>query len=241
MLEIILFILVCFICNIVQAITGFAGTVLAMPFSLRLVGADTAKPILNLVALGICLVIAITKWRSIKVKELLIMLGFLAVGFCIGILLEHFFPNISDSKIVLRIYGGIICLLAIFFFIFKSDKYQIPTVVLYILLILGGILHRLFISGGPLVVIYTSAKLKEKDEFRATLSAVWVILNAEMFVEHLVKGLFTSNTWMIFGIVAGVSIVSFIIGKFIAKKISLPVFMKVTYVLLFVSGLSILI
>ena len=47
----ILFLLVVFLTNIIQGITGFAGTMLAMPPSVMLVGFDTAKPILN--ALGL--------------------------------------------------------------------------------------------------------------------------------------------------------------------------------------------
>ena len=41
------FFLVILLSNIIQGITGFAGTILAMPPSLMLVGYDTAKPVLN--------------------------------------------------------------------------------------------------------------------------------------------------------------------------------------------------
>ena len=50
MVRNILFFVVVFLTNIIQCVTGFAGTVLAMPFSVLLVGYDTARPILN--ALG---------------------------------------------------------------------------------------------------------------------------------------------------------------------------------------------
>ena len=43
-----LFYLVILLSNIIQGITGFAGTILAMPASLRLVGMGTAVPVLNL-------------------------------------------------------------------------------------------------------------------------------------------------------------------------------------------------
>ena len=36
--------------NGIQAITGFAGTLLAMPPCIRLIGADDAKTVLNLLA-----------------------------------------------------------------------------------------------------------------------------------------------------------------------------------------------
>lgn len=39
----LLFLLVLFVSNVIQAITGFAGTVLAMPPSVYLLGLDHAK------------------------------------------------------------------------------------------------------------------------------------------------------------------------------------------------------
>ena len=43
-----LFYIVILLANIIQGITGFAGTILAMPFSVRLVGMETAVPVLTL-------------------------------------------------------------------------------------------------------------------------------------------------------------------------------------------------
>lgn len=43
----LLFLLVLFVSNVIQAITGFAGTVLAMPPSVYLLGLDHAKVVLN--------------------------------------------------------------------------------------------------------------------------------------------------------------------------------------------------
>ena len=51
MLSEILFLIVLFFSNVVQGITGFAGTVLAMPPSACLIGLDNAKGILNVMAL----------------------------------------------------------------------------------------------------------------------------------------------------------------------------------------------
>ena len=58
----ILFLLVVFVSNVIQSITGFAGTVLAMPFSIMLEGYSVAKPILNV--LGIVVSIGQTKGRN---------------------------------------------------------------------------------------------------------------------------------------------------------------------------------
>ena len=64
-----IFLIVLFIANIIQAITGFAGTVLAMPASMYLLGIDNAKVVLNVMALISGLLIAISSYKSINKKE----------------------------------------------------------------------------------------------------------------------------------------------------------------------------
>ena len=67
----ILFLLVVFFTNIIQGITGFAGTMLAMPPSVMLVGFDTAKPILNALGLLSGIYIVAANRKSVNKKEFL--------------------------------------------------------------------------------------------------------------------------------------------------------------------------
>ena len=69
----VLFIIIIFLSNIIQTITGFAGTALAMPFSIRLEGSDTAKPVLNLVALLVSIYIVAIHFKDIDWKQFLII------------------------------------------------------------------------------------------------------------------------------------------------------------------------
>ena len=75
-----IFLIVLFIANIIQAITGFAGTVLAMPASMFLLGIDDAKVVLNVMALVSGLLIAISSYKSINKKELLKILIYLILN-----------------------------------------------------------------------------------------------------------------------------------------------------------------
>ena len=102
MVQDILFILIIFISNIIQTITGFAGTVLAMPLSLKLEGADTAKPVLNLVAMVVCVYIVATHFKDIDWKHFLIILLSVGAGFGTGFAIE-LIP--MDTKILLYIYA----------------------------------------------------------------------------------------------------------------------------------------
>ena len=62
----ILFFLILFGANLIQAITGFAGTLLAMPPSMQLLGVDEAKSVLAVLDQLSCLLIVLTGFRHIN-------------------------------------------------------------------------------------------------------------------------------------------------------------------------------
>ena len=209
-----------------------------MPLSIKFVGVDTAKPVLNLVALLVSLYIVIFHFKDIDWKHFLIIIISVGVGFALGFLVEMF---LGDNKILLYIYGGIIIVISILFFFINFEKVNLPKWLMIIFLIIGGIIHKLYVSGGPFVVIYGLHEIKEKNKFRATLSLLWIILNSILFATQITNGLFTTHVWILFGIGAGITILSIFIGSLIAPKLSKNVFMKITCVLLFISGIILLI
>ena len=64
-----LFIIIVLFANIIEGITGFAGTMLAMPASMMLIGAEEAKVILNMVALMVSSTIAVKTYKKIQQKR----------------------------------------------------------------------------------------------------------------------------------------------------------------------------
>ncbi len=229
----ILFLIVVFVSNIVQGITGFAGTVIAMPFSIKLVGIDAARALLNVVAIVISLLVVIFNFKKIHFKTLLFLLVFVGIGFGLGFLV-HFF-NLNGER-VLKAYGAIICMIAVIYFFFEVDGHKIPKWVHSIVLILAGMMHFLFVSGGPLVVIFAVTMIKDKNEFRATLSMMWLIFNSIILGIGIGDGLFTPHVWMVGGIAIIISLLSLFIARLLLKRINSKQFMKIAYVLLFISG-----
>lgn len=209
-----------------------------MPLSLKLEGANTAKPILNLVALLVSLYIVIAHFKDIDWKHFITIILTVGIGFGVGYLVE-LIP--MESKILLYIYGAIVILIAILFFFIDFEKINLPKWLLITFLFLGGIIHKLYVSGGPFVVIYALHELKDKNKFRATLSLLWIILNSILFTTQIIEGIFTSHTWILFAIGAGVTVLSLVIGAFIAPKLSKKLFLKITCVLLLVSGVTLFI
>lgn len=143
--------------------------------------------------------------------------------------------------------GGAFLILSILYLVFLTNVVglpawlagTIPLVALIPLLLLAGVIHELFVSG-TLVVMYASARLKQKEQFRATLCPIWVILNAFLFFDDVVQQHFTTENSILLGISFVMVVLSYLIGHWIYKKVSFPLFLKITYSLLIVSGVCML-
>ena len=212
-MNIFLFLCVLFAANVIQAITGFAGTVLAMPPSIFLLGMENAKVILNIMALLSGVMIAVTSYRNINRKELARICVFMVAGMAAGIQ---------------------ICRVA------ASDQ-TLPRKILIVILILAGMIHGMFVSGGALLVVYATQVLKDKEEFRATIAPVWIVLNSVLLVTQIRQGSFNSeNIRLILISVIPLAAATWI-GKRLVKKVPKKVFLNLTYVLLLISGISLLV
>ena len=241
----ILFYVTLFLSNIIQGITGFAGTLLAMPFSLRLVGADIAVPVLNSLGFVSGLYVFLGNrdkvvWSEIK-KVVLIMIPFMFLGVLIRERL------MDQQRLLYMILGVLVLIMAfrglkdIFMKSGSSEKKKLSDPVMNVILILSGIIHGMFVSGGSLLVIYMAERLEEKGSFRATISAVWVILNGILLVTQFASGDITKEVAINQLIALPVLFLAMFIGSILYKRMEQRTFMIITYVLLIIMGISLFI
>ncbi len=242
MIREILFLLVVLLTNIVQCITGFAGTVLAMPFSVMLVGYATAKPILNILGFLASIFVVAACYKSINKKELAKITGIMLVGMLLGIYLKRYFTG--NPSLLYKTLGIIVIVFAVMNavkFIRKKEDRPLPTAIAIPLLIISGTVHGMFVCGGPLLVTYASGKISDKDEFRGTLSAVWILLNGFLFVMDIKAGVFDAPVIKLSLVSVLVLAAALVLGNLISKKLSREVFLWITYILMLISGLSLLV
>ena len=232
----IIFLFVLFVANVIQAITGFAGTVLAMPPSIYLLGMDNAKVVLNVMALLSGLMIAVMSYHHMNKKEVIKICVCMVAGMTIGI---QICKTVPSEQILLIIYGVIILLIAGKNLVCHRQR-TLPKALLLVILLLAGVIHGMFVSGGALLVVYAAQVLKEKEEFRATLAPVWVVLNSILLVSQVRQGVFTEGNIRLILISIIPLFMATWLGKKLVKKVSQKVFLNLTYVLLLVSGLSLI-
>lgn len=231
MKDILVFVIL-FGANLLQAITGFAGTLISMPPTMKLIGVDEAKALLNAIAQISSLMIVITGWRKINWKEFGKMCILMVLGMLTGIWLFEKFPVNQ-----LLIFYGIMIIVIALQKLFGKKEVRLPGAAMLLVIFAAGIIHGMFVSGGALLVIYAASVLHDKEEFRATIALIWVTIGCYITGVQVQAGHF--NRHVIFLLLAGI-IPVFLgtwIGTKLVKKIRQDVFMKITYVLLLLSGI----
>lgn len=244
-----LFFAVVFLSNIIQGITGFAGTILAMPPSLMLVGYGTAKPVLNVLGLLAGVYVFVEHRRAVEWKEVGKIVLVMAAGIVCGIFLE---PLLAAHQRALYIALGVFVLLLALeglYAEFFPDRMRLPSnrITEALLLVVAGLVHGIFVSGGPILVGYLARRIHDKVSSRATISTVWCVLNSIILVDDIRNGLWSGSA-------AGqlplpeVLLISLpfllggmFLGSLLHKKMSLKVFMTITYILLLISGCLLLV
>lgn len=230
------FLIVLFVTNTIQTITGFAGTLLAMPPAIKLVGVENAKAVLNIFTIFACAGIAYQNRKNINKKELCKIIVGMVVGMVIGVRLFAVIPQ----QILLTGYGILIIGVAVKNLVSKKSM-ELNKVLKIVILVAAGIIHGMFVSGGSLLVVYAAAVLKDKDEFRATISPVWVILNTLLIYSHFTEGYYTMTNFIVILLSIIPLIISIKIGNILYKRIDQKTFLKISYILLILSGLLVII
>lgn len=236
----ILFFTVIVLANIIQGITGFAGTILAMPASILLVGYPVAKPVLNVLGLLSGVYVFLGYKKYVNWAEFAKIVIFMAIGIFLGICLKQRF--IGKEYILYKALGVFVSFIAVQGLIkllctnTNNAKNEKKDVLSFFLLPLAGIVHGIFVSGGPLLIGYLTKRIKDKTVFRSTISTVWIVMNSIVLVDDIRNNFFSKGLCVTILIAVPLLFLGMMIGTILYKKMSQHLFMLITYVLLLISG-----
>ena len=123
--------------------------------------------------------------------------------------------------------------------LFLPAKHTPPRWLMLFSLCAAGIMQGLFLSGGSFLVIYAVNTLHGKQEFRATMGALWFTVNSVQLAGFLANGLFSGLGHLSLLSVCLTALATGI-GSILSQRLSQERFLKVTYWMLVVSGLVLL-
>lgn len=210
-----------------------------MPASLCLVGMGTAIPVLNLLGLLSGIYVCIGNKESINKKVLKKVVLVMGIAVVAGLFIKRIL--IAHVRLLCFILGCIVVFIALSGLIKtvkKSPEKPINESSLNLLLLSAGIVHGMYVCGGPLLIAYMSKKLPEKNSFRATISTTWIFLNGIIFLSHIINGSFTPSVIRSSLISVPFFLAGMFLGSILYKKMTQSFFIKLTYVLLLISGMS---
>ena len=248
-----LFYLVVLAANIIQGITGFAGTILAMPFSVRLVGMDVAVPVLNVLGLLSGIYVFAGNRKHVDTKEIKRILTVAVPAVIAGILIKLW---LSARPGVLYIVLGTVVTATAVLGLWKMfgpgkgaesaseagrespEKPQSNGLTAILILAASGLVHGMFVCGGPLLISYLAVRIRDKTAFRATISTVWIFLNGIILVSQIISGAWSADLLRVQLISVPFLLAGMLLGGVLYRHMSQRAFMVLTYVLLLIAGLS---
>lgn len=253
--------IVIMVTHCLEGITGFGCTVLALPFIAMLLGMKTAVPVLVALAWLLAGYIIFRSWRHISWKEFGFIVLFVALGLPGGILLFDYCPEaallpiLAVFMISIGTHGiyktyrnrdlqkdneepeGMGKLEAVAVPVVTQSQSRQPWLIKGILL-LGGVIHGAFGTGGPFVVIYATKALPDKTLFQVTLCLLWFSLNSMLLFKRTLTGDVWNRTTMICIISALPFVLSgMLLGDWLHHKVNEYYFRLTVYLVLTLSGI----
>ena len=180
---------------------------------------------------------ALRKAISKKVlKKVVLVMGIAVIA---GLFVKRMLA--SNVRLFYFVLGCIVVLIALSGLVKlfkKAPERQVKEPVLTLLLLSAGIVHGMYVCGGPLLIAYMSKKLPEKSSFRATISTTWIFLNGIIFLSHILNGSFTPGVIRSSLISVPFLLAGMFLGSVLYKRMTQSFFIRLTYVLLLISGIS---
>lgn len=104
----------------------------------------------------------------------------------------------------------------------------------------AGVTHGIYAAGGPLLVYATGREGLDKAQFRATLTAVWLVLNSVLVAGFVVDGTYTAERLTHVGLLAVAVPVGVLAGEWAHHRVPERRFKITVFALLIAAAISLL-
>lgn len=226
-----------------EAVTGFGCAVLAMPFVSALLGVKTAVKVITILAWLLALYLAVRNYRKIDFKQYAIITSCMLGGLPIGMYLFRR-EDPQMLSFILALFIVFVSVSQLYRLSKTKEQATLPrgkrAIFYYLLLVAGGIVHGIFSSGGPLVVLYATRTLPDKGAFRATLCLLWTTLNTIIIATYVGEGSLDQTTLRTTALLIPFVVVGVIIGERVHDKVDARKFSLIVFSMLLLTGIFML-
>jgi hypothetical protein len=211
---------------------GFGGTVIAASVGAQLVPLDELLPAFVPLNLALSAWLVVSGFRAVEWRLLAVEIApAVLVGAALGLALFH-----VPAKAALALGFGVFVAGLAALRLARPDDRPLPRMWRGILLVLGGVAHGLFGTGGPMIVYVARRRVEDKRAFRATLAVLWFVLNVALVVNFVSLDLYEPRTLDLGIAIAVVIIPGLWLGERVHQALDAARFERVVWVLLLAAG-----
>lgn len=217
---------------VLQGLTGFGFSILAVPLITMFISPKTAVPILLIYSIIINIIVLYSTLKAVDIKKILILLLAGIVTMPLG---THLLVIMNENLLKIFI-GTMILIFGILLLIGFRKKFKNEKIAMLPVGMLSGLLGGSISISGPPIILFLSNQDVDKHTFRGNLAIYFLILNIFTLPVYYWNGLLTSKVWsysltFLPGLLVGV-----FVGNLFSNKIKDDHFKKITLVLLIIMG-----
>jgi len=237
-LETILLAAIAFLGALVFGITGFGAALVTIPLATHLVPLKFALALYVLADLACALSVGLEKPKNALRAEWTRLVPMIVAGTALGVTLLVNLPR-QAAMLALGVFVSGYALYSLK----KTASEEKPVSAAWAWLagLAGGITSTVFGAGGPLYVIYLSRRGLTQPQFRATLGFATLTSISLRAVAFLLTGLLLdSRIWLSALAAVPAALIGIAVARRIYARVSRPLLMKLIYLVLLGSGISLL-
>ncbi len=220
--------------------TGFGGA-LGMPLLALVLPIKILVPVWTLLGFASSAAILGRDRKFVDYRAMVAFMPWCAVGIAAGL---YFFKSL-DAQVLTRALGVVVLLYAVQSLVGVIRPGAMPQwlrrVIEPVAGVLSGGVGTMFGSmGSVFFAMYLDARVVAKDAFRATTSAMLLLLCIVRGIGYYAVGEFTLEAWIMFAAAFPLMLIGIYVGDRVQVSISEQAFRKLVCVTLFVCGIPLL-
>ncbi|MEA2105056.1 MAG: sulfite exporter TauE/SafE family protein [Candidatus Cloacimonadota bacterium] len=230
--QLILGFLIFFSAAMLQGITGFGFSLLAVPLLTFFLPPKIVIPIMLLLSIPLNIAVIFSHLKSVNFRKISLILFAGIIGMPIG---TYFLVNVNDWIIKLGIglliitFGGLLLL-------GFQKKFKHEKITRLIIGFASGILGGAVSMSGPPIVLFLANNQERKNTFRVNLALYYFCLNLFIIPIYVLNNLLTPQVFSLSLTFLPALILGVIFGNLFAKKLPENTFRKITLILLLIMG-----
>lgn len=226
-----------FLAALSQTVAGFGAPLISMPFMINWLGLGIATPLSTLIGLLTSIIVLIYYRSQFSFNEV----GDLIIPAILGVPVGVFFLTGIDIKLAETLLAVVIIAYAVYSVFAPSLPALREHYWGYAFGFAAGVMGGAFNISGPIVVIYAAFRQWSPEKFRSNLQGFFLVTNIVIMLSYWGAGALDGAYWTAFGWALPGMLMGIIFGIYLSKRINVVRFRQLVIVLLFVSGIYLLV